>query len=527
MGRHKFIAISLVGFIAFTTGGWLQRPGSQDQITATNARIFREVISHVVQYYVDSLAEADLYDMAIDGMLKRLGDPYTNFLGPEHYRALSLSTTGNYAGIGISIESRDSWVTVVTTFPDTPGERVGLLPGDQIAEIEEVSIRNWSTTRASQRLKGPPGTEVNIKVRRTGMENLLSFSIVRERIHINSVEGAMMIRPGIGYMRLLTVSDVSAGETAQALAHLSSLGMRSLILDLRGNTGGILNQGVGLADLFLDSGEVVVETRGRARGASQIYRTQRPQLWSDMKLIVLVNGFTASAAEILSGALQDHDRALLLGTPTFGKGVAYLVFPLSDSQAISVTSSRWYTPVGRSIDRPERAALATAVAQATVDSADTGPETIFHSFGGRPLEGGDGGIQPDIILPDTLSDGEQRFVAALGASVSDYRSATSQYARQLQTENRVSEPDFEVTQQMLGELLELVRDRGVDISDSLWYGARELVSQQLGWDLTRFQFGRAAELRRRASDDIQVLRAVELLQEALTTEDLLARTTSN
>ncbi len=521
--KYRFAAVGLLGFVALVSGGWLQQsPNRPGPDTMSRSRLFDEIVSHVAQYYVDSLSEADLYDMAIDGMLAQLNDPYTNFLREAEYRDLTISTTGNYGGIGISIETKDGWVTVVTTFADKPGERAGIRPGDQIAEINGASARGWTARRASQLLRGEAGTPVTVGIRRAGVRDQLAFTLTRERIHVSSVDGAMMLRPGVGYLKLVSVTDVSAGEMSGALAQLESQGAQSLILDLRGNPGGVLNQGVALADLFLDSGAVVVETRGRAPGATRTYRASQPQRWKTMKLVVLVNGFTASAAEILSGALQDHDRALVIGTPSFGKGVAYIVFPLTDKEAVSVTSSRWYTPVGRSIDRSRERSRHPSVASQAADSAgDTARDSVHYSFGGRLLGGG-GGIQPDIQLPDTLSESEQDFARTMGTAVQDYLNAVTQYARELQGQNRITSPEFRVTRTMLRELLERVRDRGIEMPDSMWTRAGSLIARQLGWELARYNFGREVELRRRASDDIQVQRAIELLTQSRTMSDLLA-----
>ncbi len=239
-----------------------------------------------------------------------------------------------------------------------------------------------------------------------------------------------------------------------------------------------------------------------------------------MPLVVLVNGGTASAAEILSGALQDHDRAVVLGTPTFGKGVAYLLIPLTETEAVTVTSSRWYTPSGRSIQRGRSGSRNMALMAARSIPIDTTPRE-YRSDGGRLLDAGDGGIQPDVIVADTLTDKEKLFVQTLGQQFPEYRNAMTRYALELKGQNAVTDPDFVTTDGMLSTILQSLRTAGIEMPDSIFDGAREWISQQFGFELTRYAFGRQAEIRRSARTDAQISRAIALLQEAESTTELL------
>jgi carboxyl-terminal processing protease len=470
---------------------------------------------------VDSIDASALYEMAIDGMLEELDDPYTSYLGPEAFSNLSLNTTGNYGGVGIRIEARDSWINVVAVLPDTPGERAGLQAGDQVIGVDGKSTEDWSVEQASSTMRGEVGTYVTLTVRRPGVDETIDFEIERARVHVNAIEGVMKLTPAIGYLRVTSVTSQSARELVQAIAALRRDGASSLVLDLRGNPGGVLEQGVAISDFFLEKNDVAVETRGRARGESRIFRAQHEELWPDMPVVILVNGFTASAAEIISGALQDHDRALVLGTKTFGKGVAYRVFPLSDSQAVSVTSSRWYTPSGRSINRPLTRHGRPDDAGAGVDDEESDSAEVFRSVGGRPMRGG-GGIHPDITIEsDTLTTAEQAFSDELGASVPVYFDAMTRYALGLKAEGTIDSPDFQVTPSMLRSLRTELVGRGVTIDDGIWEGASSLVADQLGYWITRYVFGRPDEIRRRTLDDNQVEQAVELLSNASTTAELI------
>jgi carboxyl-terminal processing protease len=522
MTYRRVVLTLLIGFISFLTGGWfLQGQSGEGRDVYQKARLFDQIVRYVAEYYVDSLEVNELYDMAIDGMFDQLGDPYTSFLGPEAFGELSLSTTGNYAGIGARIDSRDGWVTVVSPVADSPADRAGLEPGDQIVEVDGESTKGWNTQRAANLLRGEAGTPVKITVVRAGLPDPLYFTLTRARIHVSSMEGVMMVAPEIGYMRLTTVSSSSADELRDAVAEIREQGAKALILDLRNNPGGVLEQGVALADLFLDPTEVVVETRGRARGATRTYRAEDAEAWPSMPLVVLVNGGTASAAEILSGALQDHDRGIVVGTPTFGKGVAYLLIRLSDKEAVTVTSSRWFTPSGRSIQR-SRMGLpdAAQVASAAISQPDS--EQVYITDGGRVLKNGGGGIQPDIVLrPDTLTDSERRFAEALGSKVPQYRNIMTRYALELKGREAVGDRDFQVTSAMLEQIHSLLLQDGVEMTEAEWAGGRDLVADQFGYELTRYVFGREEELRRRAMDDNRIQRAIELLQEVDTPAELI------
>ncbi len=526
--KHRRIAlVALVLIIATVSGGWLfQRSDGPSRSVYDKARLFEDILAYIAEYYVDSVSVTDLYDMAIEGMLDKLNDPYTNYLRREVYEDLTLNTTGNYGGVGIRIDSRDNWITIVTALPDTPGERAGLEPGDQIVAIDSASTEGWTTQQAADVMRGKPGTTVELTVARAGVADVLRFEIVRARIHVNSIEGPKLLSPEVGYVRMANVSESSASELEAAVNQLRAEGARSLIMDLRNNPGGILEQGVAIADLFLDRGNVVVEMKGQAPRASSTFRAQRRQTWPDMPVVVLVNAYTASAAEIISGALQDHDRALVLGTPTFGKGVAYIVFRLSETEAVSVTTSRWFTPVGRSINRPRlqegqpvRASLLRAGATDSAQVPDSA--RAYYSRAGRSLKGG-GGIRPDIELrPDSLTESEQAFATALGGNVPKYRDAMARYALDLKGAGTIIDEDFVISDAMLAELLTRLRTRGVELPDSVWSGAKGLVSEQFGYEVSRYVFGREAELRRRAQNDNQIRRAMELLQKAESPTDLL------
>jgi len=524
MKGQRILLLTLVGFVSFISGGWLLQRGAQRAGNVyEQARLFDDVLGYVADYYVDSIGVADLYDLAIDGLLEQLDDPYARFLRREDFEQLTESTTGNYGGLGIRIDVRDGWITIIAPIVGTPAEAVGLETGDRIIAVDGESTYGWKADQAVDELRGPAGTTVRISIARPGFSEALEFTVERAEIHVNAIQLATVLGQDVGYISLVgsSIGESLAGELTDAVEGVIADGATALVLDLRRNPGGLLDAGVDVSDLFLDPGQDVVATRGRARGMSDAYEARGRQRWPDLPIVVLVDGGTASASEIIAGALQDHDRALILGTATFGKGMVQTVFRLGHTQALRLTTARWYTPSGRTIQRPMTSG-GEQIAAAEGDSAAADTSDVFHTSGGRVVIGG-GGIRPDLIVAaDTLTDEEQAFVRALGTQIPLYRDVMTTYALELKAEGAITDPQFRVTNAMRSELRRRLEDREVTISDGLFDGARLLIDQQLAYEVQRYVFGRESEARRRISDDVQVQRALELLREARTVSELLA-----
>ncbi|HET9385942.1 MAG TPA: S41 family peptidase [Gemmatimonadales bacterium] len=532
MIRHKGALVAVVGLAALMSGGWfLQRQTEPAGSVYQQARLFDDVLAHVADYYVDSLDERRLYQMAIDGMLDQLGDPYSVFLKPDDFRQLSEATTGNYSGLGIQIDVRGGWITVIAPLPDTPAERAGVQTGDRIIELDGRSTEGWNQEKAVKELRGPVGAKAALLIRRTGIDEPIKFNLTRATIHVRSVDPriTMMLDDKVGYIALSPVSEASTREVAAAIDTLLKQGMKSLIFDLRGNPGGLLDQGVAVSDLFLDPGKAIVETRGRAPGSSHEFSDSKPQSWPRLPIVVIVNGGSASAAEIIAGALQDHDRAVLVGTPTFGKGLVQSFWRLTPETGLKLTTARWFTPSGRTIQRVTRTeAEQEAQVIAAQRGQDSKPDTTlaFKTDAGRTVYGG-GGIRPDIyVMADTFTSAERTFIRALGDKIPVYRDALTGYAIELKEGNRLANQNFQVTDGMVDEIVRRIRAKGADLSDSAVAGARTLIQQELGYEAARYVFGRSAEFRRRMTDDQQVKRALALAQKAKTPQDLLTLATT-
>src|SRR5688572_3801583 len=502
--------------IALVTGGALMHRGARTGTFTVfeGTRLFESVFRHIQNDYVDQVTDSVLYAKSVDGMLFELNDPYSAFLPPERFARLHETTSGNYAGLGIEVDLRDGWLIVVAPIAGGPAERAGVQPGDRIVEIMGKPTRGWTNEEASRVLRGKAGTPVKLTVERPGVDFPIKLTLSRTMIHQSAVRRSSMLTDGVGYVDLKAFSDSTAQELSRAISGLLAKGMKTLILDLRTNPGGLLTQGVRVSDLFLNPGQKIVSMRGRLPEANREYADTIPQRWPKLPLIVLVDGRSASAAEIVAGALQDHDRAVIVGTPTYGKGSAQSVVSFGAAGGLRLTTARWFTPVGRSIARP-------------LPDEDEDPVPVkrerFRTVGGRIVYGG-GGITPDVIAGDTVTPlSELNFMRALGASARQFRDAVTDYARYLRGRGSIASPDFEVTPAMREEIWRRMVARGVDIPRSVFDEAEDLVSRYIAFDIARYVFGGEVEFRRRAAMDRPLQRALDLARGAHTEQDLLRR----
>jgi len=311
-------------------------------------KLFSEVLNLVEDQYVEPVDEAKLIQGAIKGMLQSL-DPHSTYMTPDEYKELQVETRGTFGGIGIEITIRDGVLTVVAPIEGTPADKAGIKANDQIIKINGESTKDMSITEAVKRLRGPEGTKVRVTIIREGEPKPLEFDIVRALIHIQSVK-YRVLEPGFGYVRIASFQSDTAKQLRKALDDLEQENkpMRGLIIDLRNNPGGLLDQAVQVSDEFIDSG-LIVYTKGRKEEQQMKFEAHKNDRTHQYPIVVLVNGGSASASEIVAGALQDHKRALIIGEPTFGKGSVQTVIPLEDGSAVRLTTALYYTPSGRSI----------------------------------------------------------------------------------------------------------------------------------------------------------------------------------
>jgi carboxyl-terminal processing protease len=309
---------------------------------------FTNLLAIVKKNYVDDVNTKELVAGAINGMLNAL-DPHSAYLTPDVYKDLQMETQGRFGGLGIEITVRNGVLTVVSPIEDTPAFTAGIKAGDQIIKIEEEFTKDMALTQAVKRLRGPKGSKVSISIKRDGVAELLDFTLVRDTIRVQSVR-SRTLEEGYGYIRVAQFQERTDRDIQKAIEQLMAekAGLKGLVLDLRNNPGGLLTQAVRVTDLFLDSG-LIVYTEGRLENQKQKYFARKENSWMEFPIVVLVNGGSASASEIVAGALQDHHRAIVLGTKTFGKGSVQTILPLDDQSALRLTTARYYTPKGRSI----------------------------------------------------------------------------------------------------------------------------------------------------------------------------------
>ena len=527
--RSKAVVVMAALSAALATGGWFVGHGLEGQAAPGGARLYQDVLQHVAQFYVDSIPPDQLFEKSAAGMTRELGDPHSAYLTPERLKRFTESTSGNYAGIGARVDVRDGWVTIIDPIPGAAAERAGLQPGDRIIEIAGESTRGWTADEATRRLRGTPGTRAQFVVERPGVAARIPVSVTREDVHIRSVQRVALLRDGIGYLDVNVFSGETAAEVRQAVDSLRRLGAKSVVLDLRGNPGGLLDQGVSVADLFLQPGQSIVRMRGRTPEANQTYLDRNPAQYGGLPLVVLIDGGSASASEIVAGALQDHDRALIMGATSYGKGSAQALFPLPESGgALKLTTALWYTPVGRSINRPIDAKAADDDDQGDdvappADTTKAKPREAYRTDAGRTVYGG-GGITPDVVAGDTAATlAELAFVRALGEKVRVFRDAVTAEALAIKGSGTLKGADFPVTPAMLESLYGRMKERGVAMDRATYEGATPLVSRQLAYETARYAFGADAEFRRRAADDAAINSALALASGVATQKDLFAR----
>jgi carboxyl-terminal processing protease len=526
--NRTLLAPLLVATIAMATGGWfLQRGIGQERNIYANARLFEDVLRFVSANFVDAKEPSELYQMAIDGMLEELGDPHTSLMPARDYERLRLQTQGEYGGIGIQIDRRNGWITVIAPLPGTPGERAGLRAGDQIIEVDGETTREWDTDMAVSKLRGPKGSAVNITIGRVGAEEPIKVRIVREEIHIQAVPSAYVMDDGVGYVEMVSFSESSTDELRAAIQKLRAEGARGVILDLRRNPGGLLEQGVTVADLFLSRGQVVSETKGRAANQNHRMTARTADQFPGLPVVVLVEPQSASASEIVAGALQDHDRALVLGRTTYGKGSVQTLFPLTGQNWLKITTARWYTPVGRSIQKPygidSPHPIELGDESPAAAAMDTTERPEYKTAGGRTVFGG-GGIHPDLIVsPDTLTMDERQYrQVTLLRHGAEFRGAQTRFATEFIRQNPQIQPGFDVTDAMRDAYYQQLVGSGVKLERDMYDRALSWVDQEIAYEITYSKWGEQVARQRLNATDRQVRAAAELLKRANSPQSLFS-----
>jgi carboxyl-terminal processing protease len=464
--------------------------------------IFTDVLSHVKEHYIEEEEPVDLVKQAIEGMISTL-DPFSDFLTPEESEEWQIRTQGEFGGLGIQIGIRSNWLTVIAPIEGTPAFRAGIHAGDRIVKIEDETTEGIRVEEAVQKLRGEPGTLVNIAIQRPGLDEELPFEITRDIIVLKAVPYYTLLKDDVGYLRLVSFSKKSSGEASDALDSLFAMGAKKLILDLRSNPGGLLQEAIKVSNLFLPKGKVVVMTRGRESGSDRSFRAQSDTDYGeDFPMVVMVNGGSASASEIVSGAIQDWDRGLVIGDTTFGKGSVQRIFRLKKDYELKLTTAKYYTPSGRCIHR----------------DAENGEDTLAVSYRtkrlNREVKGG-GGIVPDqVIVPENLHE---------LVSIAMARGIVFEFAVNAGMDTPDGPDDVQVDDAMLEEFKAYMTEKEVEFEDPDFEEAREQLRHYLEIQLAERFFGVDGRYRKTLSNDPVLEGALDYLRAADSTDELFAQ----
>jgi len=448
---------------------------------------------------------------SIDGMLRTL-DPHTTFLEPKEYSDMQDRQKGSFYGLGILVTKRNDQVTVITPLEGTPAARLGIRAGDVIAEVEGVSTDDLPLDDVVKRLKGPKGTTVHIKILRVGIKEPIPLTIVRAAIPTNSISNTLMIRPGVGYIRIKDFTATTVRELDEAVDRLKEQGMQKLVLDLRGNPGGLLDAAVGVADHFLDKGQMIVYTKGRTPDSAQDYVAPGKHQKIDVPLVVVVNRGSASASEIVAGAIQDHDRGLVVGETSWGKGLVQSVYTLQYGAGLALTTSKYYTPSGRNIQRDYSSFYDYYVAD-DEDEANEIPlknRKQYKTDTGRIVYGG-GGITPDVIVkPAPLSRTTQLL---------EVRSAIFNYGVDYAAKHPDVTRELVITPQIVDDFARFAAEKDAapidDIRQALQKPNDEkYIERALKAEIVAAKFGFDASYPYRLQGDNQIEKALDVFPEA-------------
>jgi carboxyl-terminal processing protease len=373
----------------------LQQPAEKYFDIAKSLDIFATLFKEVNAYYVDEVEPQKLIRRGIEGMLESL-DPYTDYIPEDELESFQITTTGQYGGIGALIGIVNKKTVVTHPYKNFPANKAGIKVGDEIISVNGKNVQGKTTSEVSTLLKGSPRTELEIKVKRYGASDPMTFKLQREKISITNMSFAGMVDPDIGYVRLDDFTPGAAREVSEAVTDLKRQGAKKIILDLRNNPGGLLHEAVNIVSLFIEKGHEVVSTKGKVEEWNKSYKTLNQPIDTEVKLVVLVSEGSASAAEIVAGALQDYDRALLIGQRTFGKGLVQTTRPLAYNSQLKVTTAKYYIPSGRCIQALD---YSHRKDDGTVDRMADSLKSEFKTEGGRKVYDG-GGLDPDVKVEE-------------------------------------------------------------------------------------------------------------------------------
>jgi carboxyl-terminal processing protease len=526
MSRIRTAAVASAILVPVIAGGFI----AQERSTTEGAKLFSQVLSLVSDRYVDTVDAAGLYEKAARGLVQQMQDPYTELMSPKQRADFNRGTAGKYGGLGMQIEEQPGkGITVARVFPHTPAEAAGIREGDLIIFVDTISTRGWNTRKVSDYLTGTPGTKVSATFGRPGVSEPIKATFTRAVIHVPAVPYAIMFDGKIGYLPLNQFTEASTKEVSESVRNLQSQGAHGIVLDLRGNPGGFLDQALAISNLFLKEGQEIASVRGRGTEPQQYVARERP-LAADVPIVVLVDQYSASASEIVAGSLQDHDRALIVGMTSFGKGLVQTLFDLDGGWALKMTTAKWYTPAGRSIQKERKLTADGQFLEVHPDSLETDSarkaRPQFKSDAGRVVYGG-GGIAPDLMVkPDTFSAAEQEFRKAIAPKSQEFYVTLYDYGYELKSK---VQPDFKVQPEWRAELLSRLQKAGVKVDQAQYNAAGHYVDYLIEQRVSRLAFGDSTAKRRELPEDVQLRTALDILRKTQNQKDIfvVARQTAS
>ena len=496
-------------------------------------RVFAAALAAIDREYVEEVPSDRLVYGAIDGMLKTL-DPHSSFFDPRAYAQMRERQEGKYYGLGIQIQVIDGDITVMSIFEGSPAFKKGLRRGDVIARIEGQDAKGWTSEQAVRKLKGPKGTMVDISIKRRGYDQLIDMDVVRDEVNITTVRGAFMMDAQTGYVKLGEFSETSDREVGHALESLKAKGMKRLVFDLRDNPGGALDQAIAISNRFLPRGDMIVFTKGRIPTADQKYRAEEESEYTHVPMVVLVNRNSASASEIVSGALQDHDRALVVGETTFGKALVQSVYRISGNAGLALTTGRYYTPSGRLIQRPWDGSFDEYLTYTLRDQKSEREHSsvdLKYTDAGRKVYSG-GGIEPDKFIAGPVEGfsptrfGRQLYARGSFANFADQFVAEgdTRFSDASKSKKRIAR-GFTVTDEMIQDFRTSLKTQKIKIDEEAFKIDEQFIRAMVRYDIDLALFGVEEARRNLIGRDPQAQFALEQFGEAQRLTELARATT--
>ncbi len=529
MNKSKLIlSVSVLGWvlIAFILFGTSRADAANDANNENiykKMRLFTEVFSKVKDNYVEELTVDELIDSAIKGMLDE-ADPHTVFFKPDDFEKFTTSTQGEFGGLGISIDKKGDYITVVSPIEGTPAYRMGIHAGDKISKVDGKSVVGMETDESIKLMRGKPGTKVVISIIRPGVEGEMEFEIVRDIIKIDSVPYAFVTDNNVGYIRIRQFNKNTTTELREALAEVESENIKGLLIDLRANPGGLLSEAVNAVNEFIGKGKRVVFTKGRAYGTNEEYFTRYETKDREYPIVILVNEASASASEIFAGSMQDYDKGLVVGKTTFGKGSVQRLFPLSDGNGIKITTAKYYINSGRCIHKDINDKLykdprvlsgemtLEEIRKLQEEAVEKSRDHVYHTISGRVVYGG-GGINPDLEI-------EQSRLTDFGVELrrnNTFFNFTVDYMKDHEAE--VTE-DFVADEKLMDDFFDYVKKQDIEFTEAEIDSVFDWVKTSIESGVIEKKFGIEAGYKRGIEQDTQLQEALAIFDKFDNLEDM-------